>query len=234
MIKNFFKDFKLGKEFIGFFAIVFYVIASVTGSIISSGLNDLGVPRYIVNGTHNVFSLMLVITLGYFFKDLIIKSYKDIKKNHLKHFKKYFVFWFYMLGLMMISNLLIAFINGGELPQNEAMIRELFNASPIYIYVAAVLIAPFLEELVFRAGLYYIIKNKYIFILASGLAFGAIHVLPSLESSLELLYIIPYSIPGFVFAYTLYDSKNIFVPMGLHFVHNGVLMALQTIIFMFS
>ena len=78
--------------------------------------------------------------------------------------------------------------------------------------------------------------------LVSGISFGFVHILSSLlvivSNSIEagnlvltgwtdLLYIIPYSIPGIIFAYTLVKSKNIFVPISLHMIHNGFLITIQ-------
>ena len=134
----------------------------------------------------------------------------------------------------MTSNLIILLINSGNMANNEAAVREMFNSTPIYAFISAVVFAPLLEELVFRKSFRYMFNNDTLFILASGLTFGAFHVIGSYESLIDLLYIIPYSVPGIVFAYTLVKSKNIFVPMGLHFIHNGILMSLQFFLMFFS
>ena len=49
----------------------------------------------------------------------------------------------------------------------------------------------------------------------------------SISTTLDLFYIIPYSALGVVFALMLYKTDNIFVSMGFHFMHNGILMAIQ-------
>ena len=64
----------------------------------------------------------------------------------------------------------------------------------------------------------------------SGLVFGGLHVISSYTNLINLIYIIPYSIPGFIFAYTLVRSKNIFVPIGLHFFHNAIMMIVQIVL----
>ena len=68
----------------------------------------------------------------------------------------------------------------------------------------------------------------------SGLIFGCMHVLGSAETLTDLLYIIPYGIPGCAFAYILCKTDNIFVSMGFHFLHNGLLVALQFILLIFG
>lgn len=134
---------------------------------------------------------------------------------------------------MMASNVLITLVTNSNIAANEEMIRENFQVSPIYVFISAVLIAPFLEELVLRLGFRYMFPSKWLFIILSGFVFGGLHVFTSAQTLVELLYIIPYGIPGLVFAYILDESDNIFVPIGLHFVHNGILMSLQFVLYLF-
>lgn len=213
---------------IGIFIIIFYFISAISKSVVIFQLSKF-LNTWLLNFIDILFSVAIIVTIGFLLKPLIISSFEDLKANHKMLFKKYFKFWFLMLGLMMATNLIAYSINGG-IAANENYIQESFTKNPIYIYVSAVFIAPFLEELVFRGGVYRIFKNKYAFIIFSGLLFGSLHVLPVMTNLKELFYLIPYSIPGCIFAYLLYDSKNIFVPMGIHFVHNGVLMLLQFIV----
>ena len=58
------------------------------------------------------------------------------------------------------------------------------------------------------------------------------HVILTMENITDLLFIIPYSIPGVVFAYLYNKTDNIFIPAGIHFMHNGILMILQIILFL--
>ena len=103
--------------------------------------------------------------------------------------------------------------------------------APIYTLIVTVLIAPILEELVFRISFRKIFAHtNFLFIFFSGLFFGGMHVLGSLDNLIDLLFIIPYSIPGFMFAYLYTKSKNIFNPISLHFIHNAIMMILQILL----
>ena len=112
---------------------------------------------------------------------------------------------------------------------DEESIRQTFEIAPIYTFVAAVFIAPFLEEFVFRQGLRFCIKNNTLFIIVSGLIFGGLHVISNITGWADLLYLIPYSTPGFIFAYLLTKTDNVLVPASMHFMHNGILMSLQVL-----
>lgn len=223
--KNIFKK-DLTRQISGLAIIVFYFIGILAQQILLSPINEMKF-TWLSSMVSIFYSFLLIIALGWFAKDLFIKSFKQLKKEHLVLFKKYLPYWFIALAGMAFFNLIANQINGGAIAENENSIRTMFLTKPLFVYFSAVLIAPMIEEIVFRASFYQIFKNKYVFILISGLTFGAIHVLPGLTDLRQLAFIIPYSIPGIVFAYALYDSKNIFVPMGLHFMHNGVLMSLQ-------
>ncbi len=219
--------------FLGVTAIFgFFVLSTLRESIIND-LRTFGVNNTIVN----FISIMAVLAIIGFcfllFQEKLIADFKDLKKNHQLYFKKYLVYWLVALGLMMVVNLILYFGVNDGIAENEEAIRNLFAISPVYVYVSAVLLAPVIEELVFRGGFYYIFKNKYLFVFFSGISFGLIHVIGATSLN-QFLYIIPYSIPGFVFALALYNSKNLYVPIGLHFLHNGVIMALQTFVVIFG
>ena len=63
----------------------------------------------------------------------------------------------------------------------------------------------------------------------SGLIFGSMHVIGNFNSLIDLLFIIPYSIPGFMFAYIYKKTNNICVPIGMHCMHNSIMILLQII-----
>ena len=176
--------------------------------------------------------LMAIIIL--IFNKSIKKDFIDIKKNHKKYYSQYFKYYLISLLIMMISNLIIATISDGSNSGNQEAIEKMFNIAPIYIYCSAVFFAPIVEELVFRRAIKNIIPNPLLFILTSGLIFGGLHIIGNVEAWYDILYIIPYSALGITFAYILQKTDNIFVTIGLHFMHNGVLMALQVFVLLFS
>lgn len=133
---------------------------------------------------------------------------------------------------MISSNLIVTLFTSSDIANNQEIIVESLKAHPLYTFIITVLIAPILEELVFRLSFRKIfMKTDILFIFFSGLIFGGMHVISTLSSLSDLLFIIPYSIPGFIFAYIYTKSKNIFVPISLHFIHNGIMMCLQILLF---
>lgn len=220
----------------GFLGIFLYFFLSLFQTIPFDlmGINLEDIPT-IFKATYNILcELIIIILIIMLFKTQIKNAWIDLKKNHLKYFKKYIKYYIIALIVMMFSNAYIFMINGGDIAGNEESIREMFSISPIYIYISAVLLAPVLEELVFRLSLKNILGNNLLFIIASGLIFGGLHIIGSITSPLDLLYIIPYGSFGVAFAYILTKTNNIFVTMGFHLMHNGLIMALQVFMFFVS
>ena len=129
---------------------------------------------------------------------------------------------------MAFSNFFINLFNSSIAP-NEQAVRSILGKAPIYMVFSACIFAPFCEEMIFRQSIRNIIRNKTAFVITSGLIFGGLHVIGDFSNIYDLLYIIPYSIPGFMFAYILVKSDNIFYPMCFHFFHNSFLIILQLI-----
>lgn len=160
----------------------------------------------------------------------ITKAINDIKKNHKKYFSKYLKYWFLALFIMAVSNIIISFLNGGTIAGNEETVRETFSKAPIYMFISAVIFAPILEELTFRQGIRNIFSSDLTFIIVSGLVFGGLHVVGNVNTPLDLLYLIPYCTPGFIFAYIMSKTDNVLVSTGLHFLHNGIMISLQILL----
>ena len=87
-----------------------------------------------------------------------------------------------------------------------------------------------MEELVFRMGFKKIFKNKYLFILISGLVFGGLHVIGNINTPYDYLFLLPYCLPGIILAYVYYISDNIFASLGIHFIHNLFMLIVQIIL----
>lgn len=178
-----------------------------------------------------LYQILLTLLIIYIYRKDFIPNFKDFIKNNITYFKKYIKYWFIMLVLMITSNLIITMFTTTNISTNQETINETLKLAPIYTFIVSVFVAPILEELVFRLSIRKIFAHTNIlFILVSGLIFGSMHVLGTCENLIDLLFIIPYSIPGFIFAYIYTKSNNICIPISLHFIHNGVLMTLQIIL----
>lgn len=222
------KDFLKG---IGVFILYFFGSALIYDFISLFGidfksLNNLLQQLYLI-----VCETLLTLIIVYIYREDFIPNLKYFLKNIKTYFKKYFKYWFLIVGLMSLSNMIVTSFTTTDIAQNQQEIINSLNKSPMYTLFLTIFIAPILEELVYRLSFRKMFKHtNFLFIFFSGLFFGMMHVLGTIETLTDLLFIIPYSIPGFIFAYIYTRSKNIFTPISLHFIHNTVMMILQIII----
>lgn len=181
---------------------------------------------YIMLFSHTV---ILLIFLGIYFKDSI-KEFKLFIKKFWENFDTGLKSWLLGLGIMFISNLilLILFKSGGA--NNENAVQSLIKASPIAMGFYSCLLAPIVEEIVFRKTLKDSIKNKWLFIMTSFLFFGGAHVVSSATNIVDLLYIIPYGAFGATFAYAYYKTDTIYTSMSFHIIHNSLLFFLSIMV----
>lgn len=170
----------------------------------------------------------LLFMLFIYRKDLKEK-FKPFKDNFMAYADKYIRWWMAGIVLMAISNLLITLITSSTISNNEEVVRQITNILPIYSIISVCICAPLVEELVFRKTIRNIFKKKWLCIIASGVIFGAVHVIGTYEVLSDILYVIPYGIIGSIFMYIYIDSDNIWTTISLHFLHNTILLILQFI-----
>lgn len=105
--------------------------------------------------------------------------------------------------------------------ENTEIIMNIIEASPLFVIIPA-LIAPILEEIVFRKiifGTLYKRTNFFIAAILSAIIFGLIHGEPE--------HILVYTSMGFVFAFLYVKTKRIIVPTIVHMLLNSLTIILQ-------
>ena len=218
----------LGIIFLYFFVSIFKSVPFTLLHINTDDISDF------VKIAYNIILELLIIFIIYtiYYKE-IKAAIKDIKENHSTYFKKYFSVYLLGVIVMMLSNVLINRYGGG-LSENEITVRNEFAIHPIYTFVSAVFLAPIVEESVFRMGIKSIVENKFVYILLSGLIFGSLHLMNMEINGLFPLYLLAYCSEGFAFAYMVSKTNNVLVPMGFHFMHNGIILSIQTFLLIFT
>lgn len=211
----------------GIFLIYYILSNTIAVPLALFGIDASKLPTIIKSIYIIVYQFVILGIIVLLARKELKENLERFKKEKNNYFKEYFKYWFLLLGLMMLSNYIIMMITESGIANNEQSIRDTFQVNPIYTYIAGVVIAPFLEEMVFRFGIRKIVNSNTLFIIISGFIFGAMHVIGNAEVLSDYLYIIPYSIPGFVFAYIYVKTKNIFTSISMHLFHNGLLMSLQ-------
>ena len=169
-----------------------------------------------------VSNVILLVLLFFIYKKELIKEFKIFKNKLSDNIDIGFTYW--MIGLvgMMISNILIMtiFKSGGA--NNEQAVQNMINIAPLLMIIDAGIIAPIIEEILFRKTFKNVIKSKLTFILIAGIFFGYLHVASATTLS-QFIYIIPYSSLGISLAMMYAKTDTVFTSICMHALHNTIL-----------
>lgn len=212
------------KSIIKFLLVVFFYVALQFSILIPIYLFDIKPNNTSIEviALLNLFqSFIFMIVLIFMYKKDLKQDFNDFKLKFKSYIRLTIEHWLLGITLMIISNLLIAYLSPISQANNELGIREAVKGSPIPMLISIIIIAPFTEEIMFRKSLGDIIKNKYLFLITSGLLFGLAHVVGSYQVIWDYLYVIPYGALGMMFALLYYKTKNIYTSVLAHLIHNA-------------
>jgi len=203
------------------------IIQLITISILNLDINKLTSNDELILTICSNTGLLIVLICMYF--KTLKEDIKKIKGNFYNMMDTGIKYWLIGLVVMMVSNIIIGLFIPSAQATNEQGVQELIKSSGVLSVIAVGILAPIIEELTFRKAFKDVFKNKWAFILSSGLIFGALHVVLSLSSLWDLFYIIPYSSLGIAFGYIYYKTDNIYTSIIMHMFHNTVLTILSII-----
>lgn len=175
-------------------------------------------------------NIVLLLILFLIFRKDIIKEWKKFKLNFLENIDTGIKYWLVGLAIMMGSNIIINIVMNLGQAANEQAVQQMISALPWLMFINAGIIAPCTEELIFRKSFRKAFPNKWLFVLISALVFGSLHVVTSMTSPIELLYIIPYGALGGAFAYMYQKTDTIFTSITMHMFHNSALILLSILV----
>ncbi len=187
-----------------------------------------------ISGSTNVLlsafsSCIMVFILFFIYRKSISEDAKVFFKNFWECFDIGIVSWTVGLVVMVASNILISTLFDGGVAGNEQSVQSMISSLPWIMLINAGLLAPIVEELVFRKSYEHLIKNKIIYVIISGLIFGLAHVSGNVSSWVDYLFIIPYGALGCSFAFSYVKTKSILTPIMFHMIHNTVLVIISII-----
>ena len=180
----------------------------------------------VFNSLRLFYYAVTALILFFIYRKDIIKDFKNFKKNFGNFTDTAFKYWIVGFIIMIVSNILIGFFSPVNKANNEESVRAIIYSTPVIAFFLTSVCAPFIEEIVFRKAFKDAISSKWLFILTSGIVFGALHVIGAIESPYDFLYIIPYSALGIAFANIYHETNNIFSTIFMHAFHNALVLTL--------
>lgn len=172
---------------------------------------------------------IILIILIIIFRKQLIHEWKIFKEKFLENIDTGIKYWIIGLLIMMVSNTILTFILNMGQATNEQKVQQLISYLPWIMVINAGIIAPCVEEIIFRKCYKNAFPNKWLFIGLSSLVFGSLHVITSMTSLMDLLFIIPYGSLGAAFAIMYQKTNTIYTSMLMHMLHNTILIILSII-----
>jgi len=188
-----------------------YFLNSVTNLLDLSKILNLYISLFV-----NFIFLFIII---YIYKNTLNKYYKNFGKNYKKHIfssLKIFVgglFIFFVLNAMLYNF-------GVPYSNNTSSMIEIFKKIPVLFVLNTLFYYPIIEELVFKMSFKEIFKNKWSFVIFTGVFNALFQIVFSLTNITDLLYILPYSIFFCSLSYIYYKTDNIIYPILLRMCYN--------------
>ena len=216
-------NLRLGKKQVSWLMITYLVFPQILYLVyfiiidLMLGMNIPGVLSYGIDTivTLITMSIMLFIMRKHIPK--ILEGFKDIKIYTLA-LKLYFV--------IMIFNIIMGlFIT--EQGANQEAINNMVKDSPYTQFIAVVIFAPIMEEIIFRFAIFRSIlhKNRILAYVVSSLIFGSVHLIMSIfQGSLgqDIVLLPVYTMLGAVFAYAYDSTGKLSAPIIAHMLNNLV------------
>ena len=218
--------------------VIGYIIANIIlflSQIVLVVIFDDAIANFAILGLINlVWGLLFGAWLVYQARIyLCINQWYYFKSNPTRSIL-YIVLGFLALVLISLSStaILIHIFDFEIDPQNQQYIVEILNSGAVgflSMIMYAVILAPIIEELVFRKGVFELITNRFgvvAAIIGNSFLFAFIHVMFEFidpETSTQYMNILPYFIPGLVISIIYYRSgKLIMIPIIIHILYNAM------------
>ncbi len=213
--------------------LVFIPFYFFCGSIIASAIIKFCIIQFslVLDETTVVAYLNLLLDLVFaliillIFKDSLIEQWKDFFKEKKENILYGFVIGFVMLFVAsIVGGLLSMAFEAQTDSQNQAVIENLAQAHPVIIVITSVILAPIVEELLFRGTIFGWLYELHPMIahLGSAFLFGFVHIMDAVLSGnyQEWFQIFAYFLMGAVLSFLYEKRNNIYVPILSHMMNN--------------
>lgn len=164
--------------------------------------------------------LIMIILLGNWFKKDLIDNAKSFRNDFRHNWLNLLIVTTVFIVLLYISNyLVIKYI--GRLSFNEIIARNQLYSSPILMGINLVLLAPLIEEIIYRLPYKKVEKHKLLNFFVYSLVFALAHIAIT-NGAKEFWYLIPYTFLSMSISYSFYKTNNIYMSIIVHILNNFI------------
>lgn len=167
-----------------------------------------------------MFMFVLLVFYTFVYKDDLKEDIKNFMNNKKRILLKSLMYF----GILLFGNILISAIIKAVYPNftyvSSGIIDTLLNENALLMIFYIFIISLFTEQIVFRKVFRDIIRNKYFFIIFSGLVYGIFQIGYTFASINDVLALIPFTFVGILFSYSYYKTENILTPCFVYLFYD--------------
>lgn len=201
------------------FFILYFIYSQVFTSLFGSSI--------LVNF---IADLVFLVAIVFAYRDNLKEDIKDLKKNYtVGKIIKTILCW---VAIIFVFNIAMGMLTdlispNASLDDNTEALRALLKDSFGYTIFKTMIFAVVAEELLYREAVHDVIKNKWLFILASSVIYTLLNFAWTGFSSNTILNdVLSYFLPAILFSYAYYkNDSNILVLMLIKVVYQLIPLA---------
>lgn len=170
------------------------------------------------------FSLVLLFMGGY-----LRRSFDNLLDHPMLCLKQFFIAWGLCFVLNIAVNILLIFIGVIDSNPNQNTVEALASTDKRTMMVLAVLLAPMVEEPIFRGGVFCTLRrrSRIAAYVVTVLLFGLYHIWSYMISARDitiLIYVLQYVPGGIALCYAYDKSGSIWTAILFHMSYNFISM----------
>lgn len=166
-----------------------------------------------------IFNFILLFFVVYVYREKLGKYCNNIKNKFKSNFFASLKIFFVGLVGYILFNTFFEMLNISAL-SNSNVVIEIFEKAPVIFALIMLFYYPIIEELIFKMSFKDIFKNKWSFVIITGIFNALFQVVFSFEGLTDLLYLLPCSIFYCSLSYVYYKTDNIIYPIFLRMCYN--------------
>lgn len=177
----------------------------------------------------NEVNLYISLFSNFIFLSIVIYIYQDKLSKYCNNYKKKFKSNFlnglkiFLIGICLYI-LFNTIINHLSIPilNSQTSLEKMLKTIPIIFVLNTLFYYPIIEELVFKLSLKEIIKNKWCFVIVTGLLNAFFQIFFSVDNITDFVYLIPFTIFFASLSYIYYKTDNIVYPILFRICYNVI------------
>ena len=164
-------------------------------------------------------NFIFLFVIIYIYRNKISKYFSNYKTNLKSNFISSLKIFCIGLGLYILFCSLYKEL-GVPILNNQSVTSEMFKKIPVIFILNTLFYYPIIEELIFKMSFKDIFKNKWSFIIFTGLFNALFQVVFSFNNITDLLYLLPLTALISSFSYIYHKTDNIIYPILLRMCYN--------------